>query len=172
MSKKQSILLAAYRIVETKNIQELTLDEVAKQAGVSKGGLLYHFPSKEALLKGMIGGVTEGWEELLEHKKEDLSFAMRYYLASFKATDDPNFASLNTTMVAARTYQSDLLQPLQRKFKEWHTELESEVGEEALLIRLICNGLWFSDLFGLEPITETQKQQLTKIVKKMTENKM
>ena len=27
-----------------------TLDAVAKRAGVSKGGLLYHFPNKEALI--------------------------------------------------------------------------------------------------------------------------
>lgn len=31
-----------------------TLDAVAKRAGVSKGGLLYHFPNKEALITAML----------------------------------------------------------------------------------------------------------------------
>jgi len=31
----------------------ITLEQVAQAAGVSKGGLLYHFPSKEALLLAM-----------------------------------------------------------------------------------------------------------------------
>jgi AcrR family transcriptional regulator len=31
-----------------------TLEAVAKQAGVSKGGLLYHFPNKEALIAAML----------------------------------------------------------------------------------------------------------------------
>ncbi|MEX1078592.1 MAG: TetR/AcrR family transcriptional regulator [Homoserinimonas sp.] len=31
-----------------------TLDAVAQRAGVSKGGLLYHFGSKEALIEGLI----------------------------------------------------------------------------------------------------------------------
>ena len=32
----------------------LTLDAVAKCAGLSKGGLLYHFPSKDLLLEAML----------------------------------------------------------------------------------------------------------------------
>jgi AcrR family transcriptional regulator len=31
-----------------------TLDAVAERAGVSKGGLLYHFPSKDALVEGVV----------------------------------------------------------------------------------------------------------------------
>ena len=31
-----------------------TLDAVAKKAGVSKGGLLYHFPNKEALIEVLL----------------------------------------------------------------------------------------------------------------------
>jgi AcrR family transcriptional regulator len=30
----------------------LTMDRVAEAAGLSKGGLIYHFPTKEALLAG------------------------------------------------------------------------------------------------------------------------
>jgi len=37
-----------------RGVNGLTLDAAARDAGVSKGGLLYHFASKEALLAGMI----------------------------------------------------------------------------------------------------------------------
>jgi len=33
----------------------VSLDAVAKEAGVSKGGLLHHFRTKQALLAGLIG---------------------------------------------------------------------------------------------------------------------
>ena len=36
-----------------------TLDAVAAAAGVSKGGLLYHFKSKEALTEGLLAKLRE-----------------------------------------------------------------------------------------------------------------
>ncbi len=57
------ILDAAAAIVMAKGVAGLTLDAAARDAGVSKGGLLYHFASKEALLAGMtarLAGVLEG----------------------------------------------------------------------------------------------------------------
>jgi AcrR family transcriptional regulator len=56
------ILDAAAAIVMAKGVAGLTLDAAARDAGVSKGGLLYHFASKEALLTGMtarLAGVLE-----------------------------------------------------------------------------------------------------------------
>ena len=40
--------------MQCKGVAKLTLEAVAKEAGVSKGGLLYHFSNKEALIEGMI----------------------------------------------------------------------------------------------------------------------
>ena len=48
------ILDAAEAIVRGNGVSGLTLDAAARQAGVSKGGLLYHFSSKEALLVGLL----------------------------------------------------------------------------------------------------------------------
>ena len=52
-NKKSNILTAASEIVGEEEWVKFTLDAVAQRAGVSKGGLLYHYPSKEALIKGM-----------------------------------------------------------------------------------------------------------------------
>lgn len=49
------ILDAAETIVRANGVGGLTLDAAAREAGVSKGGLLYHFGSKEALLTGLLG---------------------------------------------------------------------------------------------------------------------
>ncbi|GAC1627371.1 MAG: hypothetical protein NVS4B11_24620 [Ktedonobacteraceae bacterium] len=35
-------------------VKRLTIEQVAKAAGMSRGGLLYHFASKEALIQGML----------------------------------------------------------------------------------------------------------------------
>lgn len=42
--KKKRLLAAASEIVEEEGVVKLTLEAVAQRAGMSKGGLLYHFP--------------------------------------------------------------------------------------------------------------------------------
>ncbi len=56
---RQRLLDAAAAVVRRDGAQALTLDAVAAEAGVSKGGLLYHFKSKRELLDAML----EGWLE-------------------------------------------------------------------------------------------------------------
>jgi AcrR family transcriptional regulator len=53
------ILDAAEAIVRARGVAQLTLEAAAREAGVSKGGLLYHFASKEALLSGLLGRMAE-----------------------------------------------------------------------------------------------------------------
>lgn len=48
------ILDAAEMIVIARGVAALTLEAAAREARVSKGGLLYHFASKEALLEALL----------------------------------------------------------------------------------------------------------------------
>ena len=48
------ILDTALAVADRVGAAHLTLDAVAAEAGVSKGGLLYHFASKELLLRGVV----------------------------------------------------------------------------------------------------------------------
>ena len=40
------MIQAAYRVVELRGATSLTIDAVAAESGLSKGGVLYHFPNK------------------------------------------------------------------------------------------------------------------------------
>lgn len=53
------ILDAAEAIVQARGVTGLTLEAAARDAGVSKGGLLYHFASKEALLTALMARLAE-----------------------------------------------------------------------------------------------------------------
>src|SRR3954467_7829759 len=55
---QQRLLDVAGELVVEAGVAALTLDAVAKRAGVSKGGLLHHFPSKNALLAAMVGSMV------------------------------------------------------------------------------------------------------------------
>jgi AcrR family transcriptional regulator len=53
------ILDAAEAIVQARGVLALTLEAAARDAGVSKGGLLYHFASKEALLTALLRRLSD-----------------------------------------------------------------------------------------------------------------
>lgn len=54
LETKIKIIKAANQLLEEQETSKFTLEEVAKKAGVSKGGLLYHFSSKRELIQGML----------------------------------------------------------------------------------------------------------------------
>jgi AcrR family transcriptional regulator len=52
-STRDRILDAAQDLICTGGIGGFTLDAIARLAGISKGGLLYHFSSKDSLISGL-----------------------------------------------------------------------------------------------------------------------
>ncbi len=70
---RDHILQAASELVMSEGGSALTLDAVAKSAGISKGGLLYHFPSKEALILGMIDARHQWLKKLITEEKSQLA---------------------------------------------------------------------------------------------------
>src|SRR6185436_3441781 len=56
------ILEAAERVIVRSGVEKATIDEVAREAGVSKGGVLHHFPSKEAIIVGLVGMLVTKFE--------------------------------------------------------------------------------------------------------------
>ncbi|NUB45288.1 TetR/AcrR family transcriptional regulator [Fertoebacter nigrum] len=57
---RQRILEAADILSAELGANHLSLDAVAARAGISKGGLLYHFPSKHDLLRGLVAQHVDG----------------------------------------------------------------------------------------------------------------
>lgn len=54
MLATENLLDAAIRVVTRDGLGALTLDGVAREAGVSKGGLTHHFATKDALVTAML----------------------------------------------------------------------------------------------------------------------
>lgn len=63
---KSRILSAAMVVLERDGVRALTLDHVAQEAKLSKGGLTHHFQSKQELALGLIDSVLAGMMERLE----------------------------------------------------------------------------------------------------------
>lgn len=57
--RRLALLKAAFREVAEKGFSEVTLDDIARRAGVSKGVTLYYFDSKEELFRELFGWLVD-----------------------------------------------------------------------------------------------------------------
>ena len=57
--RRKALLKAAFREVAEKGFSEVTLDDIARRAGVSKGVTLYYFDSKEDLFRELFGWLID-----------------------------------------------------------------------------------------------------------------
>jgi len=87
LQTRQHILVVASGLALQGGPQALTIDGVAREAKMSKGGVLYHFRSKEELIKGMMRLHIQGfWEGLHRHWKGDARREGRWHRAWIRAT--------------------------------------------------------------------------------------
>jgi len=162
-TRKVEILLAASKIVNEKGIFNLTLDATAAEAGISKGGLLYHFPSKEALVKGMVEHLAENYKQNLDSKVELSSekkgrWTKSYVDVTFNSPHENK--DMHAGLLAAKAVNNELMNPIRELYKEWQAEIENDGIDpvKATIIRLATDGLWLSELFDLHHIGETKKE--------------
>ena len=67
LQKKRDILNALKRLLDKYSYSYISMQSVADEAGISKGGLRYHFPTKESLFIGLLEDFFMSIEE--EHLK-------------------------------------------------------------------------------------------------------
>lgn len=156
------ILDAASKVVMANGADALTLERVAQEAGLSKGGLLYHFPTKRKLIEGMIVRLIARVDALLEDEllKSGGDYVTAYIRASFRK--DPEEERISNALIAAMANDPDLIKPLQARFvRMQHKIAEAAVSPEiGTIIRLTLDGMWMADLFGFAPPSPELREKL------------
>ncbi len=175
---KDRILDAAETIVLRDGVARLTLEAVAQETGMSKGGLLYHFPSKEDLIRGMIHRMHHSFAtEVARLKAEDSNPVGRTVRAMLNTSfpDHPNEARsrvdrVTAALVAAIATNRGLLDDT----TAYSHQLEQEILNDgldpvlAMLIHVAADGLWMSRLFGVAHPSGDLRDRVLMRLKEMT----
>ncbi|NJK47557.1 TetR/AcrR family transcriptional regulator [Candidatus Gracilibacteria bacterium] len=172
---RDTILQATSQVILDKGIEGLTLDAVAKEAGVSKGGLLYHFPSKEALIVGTIAKLIDDHETALQQefdRDENPGTSGQWVRAYLRATlnYDKQALALIAPLAQAAIANPDLLKPALDLDKRWQQKLEASGFDlvEATIIQLAIDGLWLSESFNIGSLEEPLRSQVIEKLLAMT----
>ncbi len=168
------MLEAAEAIVLGNGARHMTLDAVAAKAGVSKGGLLYHFPTKEALLKAMLERLGRQLDETWGKKAKTLKPGPRREIKAFilaGSDRDPRKEQIGSALLAAGAHDPKLLRSAKNDFRRWLTDLmSSDLGfKRAAVIFFALHGLVMSELLSLSPLTEKERRDLVQELLRLAE---
>jgi AcrR family transcriptional regulator len=169
---RDTILEAANRIVVRDGASKLTLDAVAREAGISKGGLLYHFGSRNALILGMIEADVARVQARLDHLTDGSPGSWtRAYIQDTINVAMPTDLELNTSFIAALAENPELIEPFRTASHEWQQRTENDGIDPvtATIIRLAVDGMYFSELFDLAPPDSDLRERILNRLIEMTQ---
>lgn len=165
---RRRLLEAAERLVLREGSGRLTLDAVAREAGVSKGGLLYHFPSKESLVSEMVEHLAvERFERELDRRIEgsgpgEGNWVRAYVEATFEPEDQDRNLAVQSGLFAAVANDPSLLDPLRERYNALQHRAENDGVDPALatVARLASDGLWFLELFDIPAVEGELREEV------------
>lgn len=162
---RQQLLQATAELTVAKGAPAVTLDAVARQAGVSKGGLLHHFPSKQALFEQLFEGLLGEFDRAVQDRAttdpDPRGRAARAYLmAGAQGFGDGAEQQRWMALVAALIGDP----ALRTRWRDWDAAAcapDAAPGEDPTLLlicRLAADGLWLADLLGSRGLDTAQRE--------------
>lgn len=144
-----------------------TLDAIAKRAGVSKGALLHHFPTKSVLVEEFVKSLLAGfWEDvykLASSDEESFGRMTRAYANSVlcvyqSAAQSRRWSGLMTAFVV----NPSLMYMWRDASNKYQRALEAETSESdgLMIARMAVDSYWSNQLFGMQSVSSDARQQL------------
>lgn len=157
-SSRDAILDAAERVVMRNGLKGTTVDAVAVEAGVSKGGLFYHFASKQEMLQRVIDRHVEKYLELRDkiilELPDSKSRKLRAMLQAFFSEPMRHKDSLSN--ILALLDDATLREKIYLLKKKMFEEMSQDTArpEQAALAMMAVDGLWMSNMYGAPLFSE------------------
>jgi AcrR family transcriptional regulator len=153
-NNRTKILDAALRVVQRTGADQLTLESTAEEAGVTRGGMTYHFRDRAALNLALQEHLAAGWEDRLSQaagKQAEQATPQEKSAAYAKVA----MTELELILQAGR--DPSLNAPWRRAQQRWAPTIEEAMASHAAMrlfvIRLAADGLWMYDALSGETLS-------------------
>jgi len=162
---RERLLTVAQDLLIEKGAHAVTLDAVSRQAGVSKGGLQYHFRSKSVLLDALSDQLFTEFDQQYEYALSIEPAAPERYARAYIRTSFDSANRGNSVKMQRAIAQLALALPHCRE--RWNAKMKAAlVFEESdpmsaarlFICRLAADGFWLAQMFDIYDIDEQKKQ--------------
>lgn len=146
---RAALLAAAESLAAANGVQSLTIQAVAAAAGVTKGGLLHHFPGKDALIRALQDLSFSAFEaeidRLMAADPQPHGRFTRAYIRACLAPAPAPAPGASAALITALWAEPDL----RRDWHGWMTRQEArhaatDGGTALKLLRFAADGVWLA----------------------------
>lgn len=171
--QRDLLLDAAEKVVRKQGLSCLTFDAVAKEAGLSKGGLLHHFPTKDALIEAMVNRVADGWRgcytegyEAAEPGPGRQARGLLNHCLSDAHAWKRELQSSTAACFAALVQNPKLIEPMRAAYNELDERLVRDGLPPGIAetIAAAIDGLWLYWVLGLADVDQSRVVQMRKVL--------
>lgn len=149
---RERLIGAATDVIREDGATSLTLSATAARADVGKGTLLYHFPTKEALVEGVVEHHLERTEAAVAALAAEMPGPSPWLRAFAAFHLRPEERAAGRTMFAALMIQPQLASRARERQRRWLDRAADDTDPAvALLVTLAVGGLWVADVVGTTP---------------------
>lgn len=171
---RSKILDAASVVAQRDGASRLTIEAVAKEVGLSKAGLLYSFPSKDALMQALLQKMIDEFGSnaccALTGQEGDQSpqGQMHNKLQAFRHLMEEDTHLAHAVLIAG-THNPDLLQPLRAHITQQLDSMLQGVNDPvaALVLLSALDGMLLQHLLGLPPVDPDLRNQMLGRIEKL-----
>ncbi len=162
---KETILQAAIDVVIDMGASHMTLDAVAERAGLSKGGLLYNFSTKEALLDALLDHMMAHFSEFREiirqEHPQDRDNDLVIEIRSLQEKSE-NERRMSAALLAVIFNQPNLMSKLRMDLHDrFFKKIMSQSNRNRSSILFFASmGILFHDLLNISLLDRQFKQEL------------
>lgn len=174
-SKRTAILEAALRLIRREGIAALSFEAIAEEASLTRSGIVYHFPTHEALLDGLHEHFAASWEAELvacSGPADTLDPAQRAAAYARTAATSADGAELQLILEASAEQSHQT--PWNEVVRTWAPEVPAEgplSAEQArgIIARLAADGLWLYNAITGTPMAPEVRAQLGEMIARLAE---
>lgn len=163
-SSRDGILSGALGIIRDGGT--VSLESAATAAGLTKPGLMYHFPTKEALMLGLVDHVADVWlTEMTERLSVPVSEApVRERIAAyFRVCLERDADPADIVMLTDPRLRNELTARWAQRLREWFEGIDdlspAERGRLAA-VRLMADGIWFASATGVNAVAPHERRAI------------
>ncbi|KQV83699.1 TetR/AcrR family transcriptional regulator [Rhizobium sp. Root1220] len=167
---RQQLLDVAARLTMEQGIATVTLDAVAGASGVSKGGLLHHFPTKNALIDALFESLLERFDADIDRRmREDPDshgrFSRAYLHAVSDLKDSPDEAA-HWAQVTIALLAEPRLRDRWRVWVQLRTDeyIGTDSSIDAQIVRFAADGIWLADMLGSHALGDERGALVARLV--------
>ncbi len=168
MPSRSELLAESLQVLREE--EPLTLDVLARRTRITRPGVIYHFPSKEALMRAVVDTVIDRWEDgMLALTRGEGDDRLRAYV-TYACTAELDASDL--AILADARLRDELRDQWETRMRPWvHTPPSHPYPQQRIAARLIADGAWFNGSLGIPTMAPTDREALLELALRLLDTK-